>query len=558
MAHRDYRFALQDFQAARKRAALEEVIALVSGKSNDLLDYHDVARRLKLKSQVDRGEMTIPVAAIIGSVGRCTEFTRTFLPKHASDRERWARVKSVLMAPKGESLPPIEVYKVGGAYFVLDGNHRVSIARQEGVEFIDAHVIEMRTPIPMDPDVQPDDLIIKAEHADFLDITGIDQAYPNVDFSVSVPGQYEKLLLQIEILEYRLSENYPQGISFADAVHAWFETVYSPLADAIHERGLMRWFHNRTVTDMFIWIMEYRRQLENEIGWSISPDAAVSSLVVKTSSKAERVDREPGSWREAHLVDRYTESLFTEVLVPISGKKDGWEALEQAVIIGQRDGARLQGLHVVGTRTKKNSVAVKKIQSQFKNKCEEHRLDGNLIVEVGEISDRIIKRAVLADLIVLKVNHPPRKGLALISSPIRTIITHSSRPIMAIPGNATPINNVLLAFDGSPKAKEALFVSAYVAEKWKTGLTVFCSIHENKDSDSCQDYARAYLDLHEISADYILTTGPVSELVHVVSDRKINLVLAGGYSGPAVVNMVMGSTLDFLLRELPVPILICR
>lgn len=52
------------------------------------------------------------------------------------------------MDPEGASLPPIEVYQVGDVYFVLDGNHRVSIARQEGVEFIDAHVIEMKTPVP--------------------------------------------------------------------------------------------------------------------------------------------------------------------------------------------------------------------------------------------------------------------------------------------------------------------------------------------------------------------------------------------------------------------------
>src|SRR5574342_534933 len=140
-----YQSALQDFNDARLKASLQEALARLTGKSNELLSYEEVARKLKLRSRADRGILEIPLNAIIGSVGRYTDFTRTFLPLRPEDQQRWARVKAAVDDPVGVGMPPIEVYKVGDAYFVLDGNHRVSIARQYGNASIEAHVIEVAT-----------------------------------------------------------------------------------------------------------------------------------------------------------------------------------------------------------------------------------------------------------------------------------------------------------------------------------------------------------------------------------------------------------------------------
>src|SRR5687768_4195821 len=132
MTHDRYKFhmAIQDFQSARKKAAIQEVLARIRGKSNQLLSYEEVADKLKLRARTDRGVQHIPLEAIVGSVGRDTDFTRAFLPRRAVDQQRWAKVKTAM--EDGAGLPPIEVYKVGEVYFVMDGNHRVSIARQEG------------------------------------------------------------------------------------------------------------------------------------------------------------------------------------------------------------------------------------------------------------------------------------------------------------------------------------------------------------------------------------------------------------------------------------------
>jgi hypothetical protein len=186
----NYQSALQDFNDARLKASLQEALARLTGKPNELLSYDEVAQKLKLRVRSDRGIHDIPVESIVGSVGRYTDFTRTFLPRKLGNQERWARVKAVMDDPVGAGMEPIEVYKVGEAYFVLDGNHRVSIARQEGFEFIEAHIIEVKTDVPVTPDLQPDDLIIKAEYADFLEKTDIRSLFPNVDLSVSMQNYW--------------------------------------------------------------------------------------------------------------------------------------------------------------------------------------------------------------------------------------------------------------------------------------------------------------------------------------------------------------------------------
>ena len=189
----NFQTVIHDFQSARKKAGIQEVLARITGKSTQLLSYEEVAEKFKLRVRTERGVQYIPLNAIVGSVGRYTDFTRTFLPRRDKDQERWARVKTVFME-SGAGLPPIEVYKVGEAYFVVDGNHRVSIARQEGLTSIEAHVIEFKTDIPLTPNVQPDDLIIKAEYVEFLDATHIHR-------STSQCGLERHLLLSIREID---------------------------------------------------------------------------------------------------------------------------------------------------------------------------------------------------------------------------------------------------------------------------------------------------------------------------------------------------------------------
>jgi hypothetical protein len=131
----------QRYESATLRAFWEEVIARLRGKPARLLSFEEVRECLRLWREMDRGLQDIPVNQIVGSVGRPNDFTGSFLPKPAVDRDRWSRIFAETVGDLG--LPPIEVYQVGDEYYVRDGNHRVSVARDMGFKTIEARVTEV-------------------------------------------------------------------------------------------------------------------------------------------------------------------------------------------------------------------------------------------------------------------------------------------------------------------------------------------------------------------------------------------------------------------------------
>jgi nucleotide-binding universal stress UspA family protein len=548
----NFHSAIQDFHAARQRASIQEALARVTGKSNQLLSYDDVAKKLKLRNRTERGIQNIPLDSIVGSVGRYTDFTRTFLPLHNSDRERWARVKAAMEGQVG--LPPIEVYKVGKVYFVVDGNHRVSIARQEGFKTVEAHVVEFKTDMNLTPETNLDDLIAKAEYIEFLEKTGLADSHPNVDLSMTIPGQYGKLMEQIDVCPYLFEDEKQQGAALRDAAAYWYDTMYIPLAEAIRDRDLLQWFPNRTITDLYIWISENRAALEKELGWEIQSEAAATDLILKRS-----VTSESGSWRKARTISRYTENLFNDILIPLSGYEESWDALEQGILIAKREGAKLHGLHIVETLDDAARTNAQGVKQRFNQTCKDAGVEGSLAIDVGDVTQRIIERAIVNDLIILKLVNPPAAGLAVLSSPFRTIIERSSRPLLMVPARASLFEHALLAYDGSDHAREAVFVTAYLAEIWKTKVTVFTALEDADIKADIQDYVRRYFDIHEVQAEFILSKqNTTNHLRHIAAEHNADLILMGGYGTNKLKQVLVGSTVDHTLRESNIPTFICR
>jgi hypothetical protein len=134
-----------DFSRAHRRALLRRIGTRLrsDSASERLLCFDDLRKIPGAMGRIHRGMRTVSVGQIGGSVGRCSEFDRDFMPTKASSEERWKRVDRAFH--RGEGLPPVSLYKVGGFYFVLDGHHRVSVASYHGVEWIDAYVTEFDT-----------------------------------------------------------------------------------------------------------------------------------------------------------------------------------------------------------------------------------------------------------------------------------------------------------------------------------------------------------------------------------------------------------------------------
>ena len=129
-----------DFDRARRRAFFGQVAARMRRECSRLLAFDEVREGPLAHNQRGLGLKVVEVSKIVGSVGRHEAFDRTFMPKKASLAERWKRVDRAFH--RGLAMPAIRLYKVGNSYFVEDGNHRVSVARYQGVETIEADVIE--------------------------------------------------------------------------------------------------------------------------------------------------------------------------------------------------------------------------------------------------------------------------------------------------------------------------------------------------------------------------------------------------------------------------------
>jgi nucleotide-binding universal stress UspA family protein len=554
----NFQLAIHDFQSAHLRGKLQGVLARITGRSNELLSYEEIASKLKLQGRSDKGIQMIPVDAIIGSVGRYTDFTRTFLPRRLQDRQRWASVKAISLNPVSTGLPPIEVYKVSEVYFVIDGNHRVSVAQQEKWKAIEAHVIEIQTDIPLTPNVQPDELIIKAEYANFLEQTGLNKTQEPLDLRITIPGGYQKLLDEISVFRYQIQEEEQREGVLQESAERWYREIYLPFAEAVRERGMMRWFPNRTITDLYVWMAEHRGELEKELGWSIRPETAAQAVVQNKSRRATAEKSQVGSWRKDRLINRYTEHLFRDILAPINRSSETHTALEQAVQIARLENATIHGLHIVKTTEELNHPGVLALQEQFHQICARENVQGALAIEVGEPTQKILERAALTDLIVLKISHPPSSGLRALASHMRTLITRSSRPILAVPGKVSELKHALLAFDGSPKAKEALFVGTYLAEQWQTKLTILTGVEDSTLESSAQDFARNYLEFNEIEADFISQKYSAEALILTTEEIQADFVIMGGYSGSILKEMTVGSSVNFMLHKSQLPILICR
>ncbi|MBT7989263.1 MAG: universal stress protein, partial [Anaerolineae bacterium] len=192
-----YEMALRDFQYARKQAVMQQILSRLRGKEGELLCFDEVRQQLRSTGTTIRhGLQEVSLDKIVGSVARYDDFTRSFLPKRDTDEERWVEVKAAVTDMVG--MPPIEVYQVGDAYFVQDGNHRVSIARQLNTKTISAYVTEIKTRVPLTADDDPNEIICKSYYAEFLEKTNLDKLRPKVDLSMSFCEQYQVFFEQIE------------------------------------------------------------------------------------------------------------------------------------------------------------------------------------------------------------------------------------------------------------------------------------------------------------------------------------------------------------------------
>jgi hypothetical protein len=267
---------METFSAARRRAFVQDVLAELSGRSDDLLSFTEVQEQLHLSEPTEDISLEeIPLDKIVGSVGRYRDFNRAFLPRAPIDPERWARIDRLR---RHTALPPIDVFRIGDVYFVQDGNHRVSVARARGDKLIRARVIEIPIRVPLGPDTSLDDLILKSGYSEFLEKTSLDRTCPEQRIELTRAGGYRRLLQHIEVHQFYMglrSRHYP---SLDEAAADWYSSVYLPIIERIRASRILARFRGRTEADLYLWIAENRARLQMQYGGTTVAQEAVDDF----------------------------------------------------------------------------------------------------------------------------------------------------------------------------------------------------------------------------------------------------------------------------------------
>lgn len=253
------------FQNARVRAFWDDALSLVRGKPAELLSFEDIRTRLRLREENYRGLQEIPLDQIAGSVGRYREFTSKFLPKRNKMQERWSRVYAQASGMTG--LPPIEVYRVGDVYFVRDGNHRVSVARQLGSKTIQAHVTELPTSLALRPGMSEEELDNLTAYAEFLDITRLPFTRPNhQSMELSEVSRYDDLLGHVHLHFGVMESTLGRPVTIEEAATDWYDNVYRPAVTLIRKYDMLKYMPKRTEGDLYLWMIDHLREVREAYG----------------------------------------------------------------------------------------------------------------------------------------------------------------------------------------------------------------------------------------------------------------------------------------------------
>lgn len=268
----NYQRARSHAERIRTKAFWRQILATLRGMPNELLSYDEV-KPYYHASESYGGVKPIAIAQIVGSVDRYRDFDHYFLPRANRPINRWIGIRHARL--EGIELPAIQVYKMGEIYFVKDGHHRVSVAREEGQKFIDAEIIELNVPVRPNPADSLKDIILKGEQGRFLEATGLQSLRPQSNITFSVTGRYDVLLDHIQTHKYYLGTAYKRDFAWREAVESWYDTIYMPLLAEIQKHNILARFPGRTEADLYLWIMDHRYNLTQQFGGDVGSERAV-------------------------------------------------------------------------------------------------------------------------------------------------------------------------------------------------------------------------------------------------------------------------------------------
>lgn len=226
-------------------------------RRGELLELKDVEERMRPFQRLYLGVRTIPLDSVVGTEGRSGAFTRDFKPRHDFSRER---LRSLAEAFPDGGYPPIVAVKLGDTYFVVDGHHRVALARQQGAEGIDAEVTEFVSRVPLPAGADMLEVVLRQLERVFLEESGLAEARSGTRLAASRPAVYLELLENIQVHGYNLMRDRGRLLEKSEVAADWFDRVYAPAVAAIRRERLGGAYRDAPDADLFLMLHRRRRE----------------------------------------------------------------------------------------------------------------------------------------------------------------------------------------------------------------------------------------------------------------------------------------------------------
>jgi hypothetical protein len=265
--------AQNDFLRARRRATLARLAARLRTGPDDvgvILPFEEVVTALGFESERPLGLRVVPLDSIVGTVDRGRDFDRRFRPTSGRVRGRWEQIAAAMR--RGESMPPVDLLRVGEAHFVRDGHHRVSVARALGRKDIDAYVTEVVTRVPAGPAMRLSELGLKSLEREFFERVPLPPA-ARTAISLSDPWDYAELAESVEAWGFRAIQDRGELLDRGETARLWLEHEYRPVVAMLREADLIG---SRTETEAYMRIVAERYRLLRTEDWS---DEVIERLI---------------------------------------------------------------------------------------------------------------------------------------------------------------------------------------------------------------------------------------------------------------------------------------
>ena len=257
--------AQDDFLRVRRRRAMSRIAHRLRGEPGDvnvILPFEEVVAALGRTSERQLGLQVVPLDAVVGTVDRTRDFDRQFRPTTVRVRARWERIAAAMR--RGESMPPIDVYRIGDLHFVRDGHHRVSVARALGRRDIDAYVTDVTTRVPVDGELRVSDLLLKDHERLFGERVPL-PAGARERLRVSDPWDYSVLAEGVEAWGFRVMQDRGAFMDREQVAAEWYAREYVPVVTMLRDCGLIG---PGTETDSYLRLSAERYRLMRTHQWT--------------------------------------------------------------------------------------------------------------------------------------------------------------------------------------------------------------------------------------------------------------------------------------------------